>query len=253
MATVRRAAFSILFAASAVVGACNAINGSRDRFLDDDAGGLPARPDGAKDDGGGGDGGTDGPIDQNVPDDGAPLLIPVDVGGTWASPNGATFATVDGGKKITAYDGGATHPVIVPLPQPNIPAEDYTVHATVRAPAALGEFGILTRLQPDESGVVLSSSYGQQANAFVGHMSSSDWNPTLGQQVGYTFVASARYRFQIKVTGKEVRAKFWVATDPEPTETQFLWPSSYATGRGVGFYTYGVVDAVLESMTITVP
>lgn len=251
---MRRPAFlMILFATSAAVAACNAINGSHDRFLDlEDDGGLPSRADGGGDGGGTADSATDAPADQNVPDDGAPVTITVDVGGAWSSPNGATFATVDGGKKITAYDAGATHPVIVPLPQPTIPAEDYTVHATIRAPASLGEFGIMARVQPNGFGVVLSSSYGQQQSAFVGNMTTG-WNPTNGSSNSYTFVANARYRFELKVTGNEVKAKFWEATASEPTSYQLLFASDYPTGRAVGFYTYGVIDAVLENMTITVP
>lgn len=249
---MRRPAFLILFAASAVIAACNAINGSHDRFLDEGDGGLPVRPDGSREDGGEVDGGTDAPADQDVPDDGAPAVVTVDVGGTWASPNGATSATIDGGRKIATYDAGATHPVIVPLPQPSIPAEDYTVHATIRAPATLGEFGIMARVQPDGLGVVLSSSYGQQASAFVGNMTPG-WNPSNGSSSAYTFVGNARYRFQLKVTGNEVRAKFWEATAAEPSSPQLFFASDFTTGRGVGFYTYGVIDAVLESMTVTVP
>ncbi len=84
-------------------------------------------------------------------------------------------------------------------------------------------------------------------------MLSTNWNPSLGASgPAYTFTPSARYRFQISVSDKEVRAKLWESTQPEPA-TQIIWLSPYATGRGVGFYTYGVVDAVLESMFVTVP
>lgn len=250
---MRRAAFTILFAASAAAAACNAINGSHDRFLDDEDSGFPTRPDGSKEDGDvPPEAGGDAPKDQNVPDDGAPITIVVDVGGTWSSPNGATFATVDGGKRITAYDAGATHPIIMPNPQPAIPAEDYTVHAVIRAPATLGEFGILARAQSNGFGVVLSSSYGQQPNAFVGNMTTG-WNPSNGSSNAYTFAGNARYRFQLKVAGNEVKAKFWESSAPEPTSYQFLFASDFVTGRGVGFYTYGAIDAVLESMSITVP
>lgn len=250
MTSVRRWAFLFLLSASA---ACNAITGAHDRFLDveEEDSSVPDRPDTGADGGGGtGDAATDAPADTS---DGAPIVIPVDVGGAWTSPNGAMFATVDGGKKITAFDAGATHPVIVPVTQPAIPAEDYTVHATIRGPSSLGEFGILARVQADRSAVLLSSSYGQQPSAFVGNISSVDWNPTNGQQLSYTFVPDTRYELVVRVTGNEVRAKFWPVTATEPATFQLLFVGAYAKGRGVGFYTYGVVDAVLEDMFVTVP
>jgi len=247
--------------------ACNAISGQHDRFLDteDDEGG-PGRRDGS----GGGedvvsvDGGVDAPLDQSPFDssnDSGPIVIEVDVGGAWRSPNGASFATVDGGKRIDAYDAGATHPVIIPVTQPSgITSDDYTVTATILAastgsPGPAYEWGILTRVQTGGDGLLVSSAYGAQARAFVGVMPSTDWNPQLAaiESGVYTYMAGQRYRMKLKVVGPELRGKLWLATDPEPAGEVIWGQATLTTGRGVGFYTYGINDAILEKMTITIP
>lgn len=254
---------------SAGASACNAITGARERTLDPDLGTDPDRDTGPIDDEDTGandvlDGGK--PDQTSVPDakiDGAPTEIVVNVKGNWFSPNGAAHAIVANGVKIGSMDASAAnnHPVIFPSPQPNIPSENYTIRATVLAPPAGGftpEFGILTRVQPNGSSIVLANVYGASPPAFLGHVPSSGgspWNPSNDAKgPNYTYVASARYKFVLKVIGAEVRGKFWISTDQEPATDQMVIPSApYATGRGVGFYTYFTHDAVLEDMVITVP
>jgi hypothetical protein len=189
------------------------------------------------------------------------ITIVVDVKGTWTSPNGATPTVVANGVLISAMDASAAnnHPVIFPSPQPQIPSESYTVRATVLATSAGGtpEFGIITRRQPDNSAIVLGNVYGASPPAFLGLMSStvSPWNPSNNASgPAYTYVAGARYKMAVRVTGNEARGKFWIPPAAEPANDQMVYASNpFATGKGVGFYTYFTHDSVLEEMTITVP
>ena len=240
----RRLAVMFLSAGAFLVGACNAIIGAPERVLDDegDAGETPDRRPGKSD-------GADTP---DVRPDGGPDAAPIEitVGTDWDSPNGAKWV-VDGGTRITSFV--ATHPVLVPKTQPQIPSEDYTVFAVIRAPKD-GEFGIITRVQADRSAVVLASKYGGESRPFMGSIRPPDWNPTDdGRGVAYTFVPGARYHFKLRATGAQVAGKMWRSTEPEPGAYQVMVTAPWSTGRGVGFYSYGVTDAVLELMKITVP
>lgn len=263
-ADARFAFFSLLLGATA--GACNAITGANERTLDPDLGQQPDPDTGIDDDKDtGGEIILDsGPLpDTNVldaPPDVGPTQIVVAVKGTWTSPNGATPAVVANGVKIAAMDASAAnnHPVIFPSPQPQITADNYTVRATVLSSATgTPEFGILTRVQANGSAIVLGNVYGASPPAYLGAMSAttSPWNPTNNVQgASYTYVAGARYKMSVRVIGSEARAKFWNATNAEPATEDIVYAGNpYATGRGVGFYTYFTHDTVLEEMTITVP
>lgn len=248
-----RTAF-VLFATTFATAACNALNGGHDRFLDegDSASSRPRGEAGAPDvvvvndgatmihDGGdGGDGGTS-----------------IEVQPPFKSLNGATFTSDGSGTYVTAYDGGgANHAVLVPVQQPAIPAEDYTVHAVVRAPKN-GEFGILTRIQPDGSGYGLGSSgFGQGNKPFVGVFAPPEWAPSNDNQAknAYVYVPNGRYHMQLKAVGSTISGKLWEMAEPEPAAYQVVGIAPWSTGRGVGFYDYLLAGAVLESLRVTVP
>lgn len=261
----RFAFVSLVLGASAA--ACNALTGANERKLDPDLGEVPDRdtgPDDDKDTGGNGllDAGVE--VDASTPDvfldaDAGPITIVVDTKGTWTSPNSATPVVLSNGVKIAAMDASANnHPVIFPSPQPSIPSDNYTVRATVLAAGGgTYEFGILTRVQPNGSNIVLGNVYGGSPPPYLGSMSatSSPWNPAnAAQGPTYTYVAGVRYKLHVRVIGNEARAKLWLASGTEPTSENIVYPANpYATGRGVGFYTYFTHDTVLEEMTITVP
>jgi hypothetical protein len=262
----RFAVFSLLLGASGA--ACNAITGANERMLDPDLGELPNRDTGIDDEDTGPGILDSGPLPDNVVGDvvvdgnvdGGPITIVVDTKGTWISPNGGTPTVVANGVKISAMDASAAnnHPVIFPSPQPSIPSDSYTVRATVLAAAGgTYEFGIMTRVQPNGSAVVLGNVYGGNPPAFLGAMSAtvSPWNPANNAQgPTYTYVAGARYKMVVRVVGTEARAKFWNASGTEPATDQIVYPAApYASGRGVGFYTYFPHDSVLEDMIVTVP
>lgn len=268
MRSVARSAFVALVLCGGA-GACNLITGAQERTLDRDGGEFGERDAGEVDPGnedadpnGMLDGGV--PKDQNVPDtnEAGIITITVNVAGPWMSLNGATFSTVDGGKRIDTATTAGHHPVIVPVPQPFIPSDNYTVHAIIRAatsgtpsgPGPAFEFGIVARVQPNGSSLLLSSSYGTQAKPFVGQLSSLDWNPTNPVNGDtYNYVAGARYQFEMNVKDNEVRAKMWHEADPKPDASMLWGGAPYTLGRAVGFYNYNVVNAVLETMFITVP
>lgn len=234
--------------------ACNALNGGHDRFLDTgDGSSLPARAD-AGDGGGGADVGT-GPTEASVGDAAEAGVLAIPVSRQFTTLNGATFDTNAAGTTITAFDAGASHPVIVPLPQPSIPSEDFTILATVLAPTN-GEFGILTRIQADERAVVFGSKYGGQNQPFLGTFGPPDWNPgSDARGVAYAYTPNARFNFKVRATANQITAKMWDASTPEPADKDAaaLFASPFTTGRGIGFYTYDINGAVLESMSITVP
>jgi len=229
-------------------GACNALTGEHDRFLDDDDGDA-GRPDriqpstDASDD--------TNPPDEEVPDAGEDATLTITIGARWTTPNGARWQVDGGATTIIGFD--ATHPIIVPAPQPQIPSDDYTVTATVLAPGN-GEFGILARIQPsDGSAVLFSSKYGADNFPWLGTFGPPEWNPTrLANGASYTFTPT-RYRLWLNVQGNVARGKLWEASKPEPT-VQVTAEIPWTTGRGVGFYTYGTgAGAVLEKLEVTVP
>ena len=129
----------------------------------------------------------------------------------------------------------------------------------VQATAAAGtpEFGIVTRVQGNGSGIVLGNVYGANPPAYLGDMSAtvSPWNPAnKAQGPTYAFTTGAKWKMVVRVIGSEARAKFWNATAAEPMNDQIVYVNiPYATGRGVAFYTYFTHDSVLQEMTITVP
>jgi hypothetical protein len=232
-----------------LVVACNELLGAPDRVLDE--GDASLQPDRRKPDAPILEPEDGGPVDPKLdagPD--APGTVTITIGTDWMSPNGATWV-VDGGTAITGFS--ASHPVILPLKQPALPSDDYTVFATVRAPAD-GEFGILTRVQANGSAVVVGSKFGGESKPFLGSFTPPNWNPSddsRGQL--YTFVPGGRYKFKIRALGSEVAGKMWEASQPEPPSFQVVAASPWATGRGVGYYTYGVTGSVLESLQITIP
>lgn len=248
MAPRRRARWLALATAIAAA-ACNALNGGHERILDE----ADASTAASRDSGGAS---SDAPV--SMIDAGADAepgsLIVIEVSKLFATLNGATFMTTSAGTTITAYDAGATHPVIVPTPQPTIPAEDFTVLATVKAPTN-GEFGVLTRLQPSGAAVVFGSKFGNVNQPFLGTFGPPDWNPTDGPRaLAYSYTPNARYHFKVRASSNKITAKMWDATTPEPAESSAATlASQYTTGRGIGFYTYDINGAVLESMRVTVP
>jgi hypothetical protein len=246
----RRAAFILVATIGLPAAACNALTGAHDRQLDegdlDDA--RNPRVDAS-------DASIDvvPAIDVDVPDDGAPGLVFIEVSKNFSSPNGAVFTTDEAGTVITVTSA-IEHAVIVPVPAPNITAEDYTVYATVRAPTN-GEFGVLTRLQTDGGAAVLfGSKFGTENKPFLGTMGPPDYNPSLdGRGAAYTWTADARYNFRLKAVGNMITGKFWDATQPEPALFQAVYLGPFATGRGIGFYTFKANGAVLESMRVSIP
>lgn len=197
------------------------------------------------------DGGGANDVDAKV----APPLV-LSVSGNWSSPNGAAWSVGSGGTgvQIIGMDASSqNHPVIVPLPQPPIPSDDYTVRATVRAPSARGEFGIMARLQADGTGVLLGSAYGTATQPVLAEMGPPAWNPQKAVTgVPYTFVPSGIYRLSLRVSGNIVSGKVWLSSDAEPPNAQVV--TTFSTeGRGVAFYTYFIHDTVLEELSVTVP
>jgi len=183
----------------------------------------------------------------------APAPISLEVVESFITPNGAQFNTADGGTTITGATTGS-HPVIVPVTQPSIKSDDYTVEAVIRAPATVGEFGIMGRVQQNGAGQLLGSAFGGQAKPFLGAMGPADWNPSNDSsgQV-YTWNGTARYIMKLQCWGSTIKGKMWEATQPEPDWQVNVLNATYKTGRGVGYYVYNTYTAVLESMRVTVP
>lgn len=239
--------------------ACNAVLDNHDRVLDErDT--TDARKD-AVDSGGDGiapppppsteDGGSDAPVDARL----EYTTVAVDPG-SWQPLNGALLGAPDGGGPGLSITGftSFTHPAIVPKTQPTIVSDDYTVEIVVRAPT-LAEFGLMMRFQGDSSSVVWSSAYGGSFRGFIGKMSSTDYNPTLiaQGQTDIPYSANDRFHLRLRVVGDSAYGSFWNAKDAPPATETVLAKIPFTTGRGVGYYVYNTIDAVLESMVVTVP
>ena len=241
--------------------ACNTLSGGHDRFLDDSDAARVVKPFA---DGGGADVTDEPPVtvfEAGTTDSEAGIVF-IDVSRAFTSINGASYATSPAGIEITNYDGGATHPIIVPAPQPTIPSDDYTVYATVKAPIDEmkgSEWGILTRVQPGGvGGYALGSKFGADPKPFLGSIAPPDWNPSLDTKssTAWVFVANARYNFMLKVVGNFVSGKMWDASLKEPPDFQVTHLAPWSTGRAIGYYNYiptGGNGAVLESMRVSVP
>lgn len=236
-----------LVLASAVT-ACNAVVGAHDRSLvEPGSGPIEKRPVGERDGGG-----------VLEPVDGSPLteggVPPADAAivQMFTSPNGATTTTVPNGTVITGF--GFEHGVIVPSPPPTFPGEDYTLIATIISPPGGGEFGVVTRIQGDGSSVVFGSELGNTYVPFLGTMGPPNWNPgsTFAQDGGvYTPVLGARYKMVVQARGSKISAKMWRegAQEPGAFQAEHDYPT-FATGKGIGFYTRGNVGAILVSLIV---
>ncbi len=234
--------------------ACNAILDNHDRVLDDldastprDSGKPPPVPPGTPP--------PPNPAPMDASNDDGSQVVTIPVSKTYTSPNGATFDYDGGGGHITGYTT-ATHPALVPSPQPSIPSDTYTVAATIQAGQS-GEFGILARIQADYSCALLGSKYGTATEPFLASVSSADWNPNmLANGASYTFTTGGKYKMKLHVDGVNAQGKMWLATAPEPdwqVQTTMTMPLPWSTGRGVGYYVYNTYDTVLLDMTVTVP
>lgn len=243
---VRGGAFAAIAVASA---ACNLITGAEDRTLDErDSFAPPPNR----------DSGNDIEVEDSaipVVDSSPPVDAPDDgaivVSKTFTSPNGALFTTNTSGTRITGFTT-FSHPAIVPSPQPTIPGADFTVTAAIVAQEP-AEFGIMTRIQPDGNAMVLGTIFGGVVKPFLGTLGPPAWNPSnQAQGAAYTFTQGVRYYLSAKVQGAQVQGKIWEATKAEP-DWQVTATAPWATGAGIGFYTYNTTTPVLESFTITVP
>lgn len=171
----------------------------------------------------------------------------------WKTVNDAGFQVDDAGTTITAFDPTKSHPVIVPITQPPIPSDDYTVIGKIFAPND-GEFGVIARVQADGSAISLSNKFGPTFQPWLGTMqAANDWNPSIDATGAvFTFTLGVRYWFRLRVVGEFVAGKIWPDGSAEPA-VQVTAPAMFKTGRGAGFYSYGVSGAVLESLEVTVP
>src|SRR5262249_16181405 len=105
--------------------------------------------------------------------------------------------------------------------------------------------------------VLIGSKWGQDDTPlapFMGNFHPPEWSPTRdsnGPDAGY--ISQVRYRMKLNVKGDTALGKMWmIDTQTEPGFAMGI-QSPWATGRGVGFYTYGVNGAVLEKLEVTVP
>jgi hypothetical protein len=259
----RRARAVALVALSSAIwaGACNAITGEHDRSLRKDVDGALV--------------GTTNPISTGdaaqTPDAASPVDASPDVfevvtgrGALWKTPNGASWTSDDAGTRITAF-GATGHAVIFPNPQPALPTDDYTVEATVHSVSPVAgypEFGVLARvLEPplldDDAGVLslISSSFGIGEKTWVGTMGPPQWSPSLisQSQTAHPLAGDRRFHVVLHAHGNNITGRMWDVTGADPGLDEVFYVSPRTTGRGVGFYTYGVIDASLEDLRVTVP
>lgn len=251
-AAIARLAVVAPFAALLAVGACNTILGEHERRLDDRDGSsaqLDATTADALVDTGPGN------LDAGVDGDGGPQTITLVVPHTWTTPNGAIYGPVKGGTSILEA-GTNGHAVIIPAPAIDIPADDYTLTATIIAPTRF-EFGILVRGQPDGKTALYGSVYGNATPAFLGTFGPPDWNPPrTSTGPDYTFTNGTRYTMKVRAVGNQVTAKLWPAAQAEPIQWHASMIVPWTTGRGIGFYAYMTATTglpILETMTVTVP
>ncbi len=222
--------------ASPTVAACNALNGSHDRVLQNED---------------------------------AEAGVEIDVSKTFMTLNGASFTTTANGSTVIATGAGPTaaHGVIVPVVQPAIPGNDFTVLGTILAPSNI-EFGILTRMAPGGKAVIFGSKLGSTNEPFLSTFGPPDWEPVQpppARGAAYGYTSGERFNFKVKAKGSQLTAKMWDAAMAEPGDSiaATLSDPALPMGRGIGFYVYSLHGAgtdasvasppVLESLRVTVP
>ncbi len=254
-----------VFLVAGVVTACNAITGAHDRFLDEGDGGPVRRPK-TDDDGGPAVSDAGASADADVFDAGGFVFEAV-VGnaGDWTSPNGGIVEVASGGLLITGQNAALSknHPVILPLTQPTVPSDDYTVTA-VFAVGGEGEFGLVTRLQGDGAGVLFGSKFGITTpySPFLGTIGPPEWNPIPGGSAArgdpYSLSIGDDHILEVKAMGELIHGRLYRAGGVRP-EVPARFTTTYRTGGALGIYVYvntndgGFPKATLKSMKVTVP
>lgn len=246
-----------------VLAACNAITGAHDRVLEDPAGDGGSNE---KDHDGSGDADAVVPQEAGSFDAGADVdansvhtihLTGVD---PWTTPNKANFTAKATGVTILDAATGAAHAVVIPMPLPNIPVSNYTVLIGVDVRKDC-EFGILTRVRDNGSGVILGArvSDGQQPQPFLARMGPPSWEPqaiTKTEGTKYNFNLPGHYLMKLVAQDSIVTGKMWLEGTAEPAiETLFQDVFDAGDrGHGIGFYEFfygGDNDVTFTDATIT--
>jgi len=204
-------------------GACNALNGSQDRVLADDAGGVDA---------------TD-----------ATSIV-------YVSENDAAVMTSGGAARITAFPP-SLHTVVVPSPPLKIGSESYTVTGAFRITTDT-EFGLFVRGQSDGSGYIVASQFGGGHRLSIGMIGPPNWNPTSissSPSDAWSFMAPEQsMMIKVRVSSSDISGKIWDVQQPEPSDFEAAALTDFSsTGQIVGFYVYGSTTVVFENLQVTVP
>lgn len=264
----------------ALLVACNMITGEHDRVLDEGLGTKDGGKQNPKV-----DGGPDGPDpipDPTKPKDGGPTPDPVKdadvpdnnpqppqpqtitLGTNWVSPNNGAYVISGGTIRISSHTPPANHPMLLPTPMPNLPA-NYKVVARIRADAQ-GEYGVLVRGKGSGAGfsaIVLSSRYsdGNLPNRpFLSPIAVATDNPTPGTDgLSYVYTNNKVWVFEVEAKDATITGKIFQEDNPGVGSTMtFTDPSAAADrGRQVGFVAYppgtagGQSQAVLLDYKVT--
>jgi hypothetical protein len=266
----RRRSLVTAFAAGialATLGACNAITGAHDRFLEQ----PDESPDPTKHkDSGTQDGGVDArPVNHPDAGDAGPTIttidIPINPTAQWSSPNMAT-AGYDGGTVIATFHGPHdNHPMLVPFPTQTVPNGKYTVRARIFAHEK-AEYGIFVRGHNVANGFgvfVLSSRYSsaEELNSpFLAPLTTAKTDDTnddppgagVANGQGYAFEPEHTWIFQIEVDGENLHGTITREDQPSITSDMKLTDTTPAGDRGTtfGFYGFQTPNAALLQLQL---
>lgn len=252
--------------ALATLGACNAITGAHDRFVEEpqsedsgnrkDTGVEPLKDAGATD---------SGPGQSDSGPKITTIEIPINPTSQWSSPNKAT-AGYDAGAVITSFNPPHdNHPMIVPMPLPDIPSDKYTVRARIKAHER-AEYGIFVRgrvVAAGFSAFVLSSRYSSGAalnEPFLAPLltartdNTNDDPPSAGvaNGPGYAFDVDKVWVFAFEVDGEKLHGIISREDDASIKSDMTLTDTTAPADRGksFGFYGFGAPPASLLQLQL---
>lgn len=263
----RRRSLLLIGIALAILGACNAITGAHDRFLEE------TQPDdaGKKKDTSVVEPGTDANVIEPETDAGdagkttTTIEIPISAAAQWSSPNLAT-ASFDGGTVISNFHAPHdNHPMLVPAPLPDVPATKYTVRGRIAAQQR-AEYGIFVRGRNITGGFsvyVLSSRYSSGATLnepFLAPLVTAKTDGTnddplstgVANGPGYPFDVAKIWIFEVEVDGENLHGTITREDDPQIKSDMRVTDPTPAADRGksFGFYGFGVPPASIIQLQL---
>jgi hypothetical protein len=180
----------------------------------------------------------------------------------YTSPNSAVWSTQSAGTTLTGgvqvADNG--YPVVFASPQPPT-GPDYKVFALVSdVNGTAAQFGLLFRINPDNSALMFSVDFAGDGGPVLAFSDfpSGQWSPAApvaSVAMPVAIQSETVYGMLVQVQGGQMSGEIWNTLGPQPAAFQLTGtvPAGFATGSGIGFYSYGnptPPDVQVQQLTV---